>query len=109
MSEANLTPHDEAILQIIRDSGLTFPWLDDQAILDQVSPIAQEWILMQLVTKHLSQEDQELYRDAYITAPDVFDTFEFLDEKIPQIEYKIDTYFEEWSQKFRTDLQSTLA
>ena len=71
------------ILEHIRSTGLTFPGLDDQAVLDRVVPVAQEWVLMQIVTHHMSVDDQTLFRDSYISAPDIFDPVEYCEDILP--------------------------
>lgn len=60
---------------------------------------------MQIVTNHLDKDDQELFRDSYASAPDVFDPVEFLSDTIPEFDELIETYFEEWISDFKKNLQ----
>jgi hypothetical protein len=92
------------ILAIIASKWLTFPGLDNQAILDRVVPIAEESIMMRLVGEQLSPDDQVLFRDAYLSAPDVFDPVEFLMDMIPEFDTLVDRYFDEWCNTFQQGL-----
>jgi hypothetical protein len=92
------------ILAIIASKWLTFPGLDDQAVLDRVVPIAEESIMMRLVSEQLSPDDQVLFRDAYLSAPDVFDPVEFLMDMIPEFDTLVERYFGEWCDTFQRGL-----
>lgn len=92
------------ILAIIANKWLTFPGLDDQAILDRVVPIAEESIMMRLVSEQLSPDDQVLFRDSYLSAPDVFDPVEFLMDMIPEFDTLVERYFDEWLDGFSANL-----
>ena len=89
------------ILSSITSRWITFPGLDDQAILDRVLPIAEEWVMMQIVEHHLSLEDQVLFRDAYLSAPDVFDAGEFLSDTLWDIEPLVEKYSDIWIEDFQ--------
>ena len=92
------------ILDKIHSAGLVFPGLDDQAILDQIVPVAEEWVMMQIVTRHLSTDDQVLFRDAYMSAPDIFDPVEFLSDILPDLDALTERYFHNWLEDFRSQL-----
>lgn len=89
------------ILDKIHHAGLSFPGLDDQAILDRVLPTAEEWVVTQIVSHHLSEDDQVLFRDSYASAPDIFDPVEFLSDLIPDFDTLVDQYFEQWIDNFK--------
>lgn len=92
------------ILTIIQTAWLSFPGLDDQAILDRVIPVAEEYTLTRILTHHLSTDDQALFRDAYLSAPDVFDPIEFLSDTLPDLDTLIERYFRAWLQDFQKTL-----
>jgi hypothetical protein len=52
----------------------------------------------------LSQEDKDLFRDAYLSAPDIFDTDEFLSERITNYDNEVDKYFKIWLNDFKNSL-----
>ncbi len=92
------------ILAHIQSAGLEFPGLDERTILDKVIPVAQEWVMMQIVTNHLSVDDQALFRDSYISAPDIFDPVEFLSDILPNLEELTQQYFQIWLKDFQAKL-----
>lgn len=92
------------ILGYIQEKWLVFPGLDDQAVLNQVLPVAEEWIMMQIVTRHLSLDDQVIFRDAYLSAPDIFDPIEFLSDILPDFDNLVNTYFDMWLAEFGNSL-----
>ncbi len=93
------------ILWVIRDRWLIFPGLDDTAILEQVVPVAEDAIVTRIVTDHLSEEDQKLFRDAYLSGPDIFDPVEFLTDTVPDFDTLVDQYFDLWLDWFYKNLQ----
>lgn len=82
------------------------PGIDDQAILDQIVPIAEEWVLMKIVESHLSSDDQALFRDAYLSAPDVFDAVEFLSDSIVNLDSLLEQYGTMWFDNFNKNLNN---
>jgi hypothetical protein len=92
------------ILSSIESRGLSFPGLDQEAILDQIVPIAEEYIMMQMVTHDLSADDQVLWWDSYLSGPDVFDPVEFLIDSIPEFDARVDHYFDLWLSDFTWQL-----
>ena len=94
------------ILSVISKKGLIFPGISQETVLDKIVPIAEEWILMQIVTKHLSPDDQILFRDSYISAPDIFDSSEFLSDILPDLDALIEEYFEVWLDDFQKGLHT---
>lgn len=93
------------ILATIQSKWLTFTGLDDTAILEQIVPVAEDTIVTQIVTEHLSTDNQALFRDAYMSGPDVFDPIEFLMDMVPDFDSLVDTYFEEWLSDFNKNLK----
>jgi hypothetical protein len=59
---------------------------------------------MRLVSEQLSPDDQALWRDAYLSAPDVFDPMEFLMDMIPEFDMLIEQYFDDWCDTFQQGL-----
>lgn len=90
----------ERILEKIQSRELIFPGLDDKAILNQILPIAEEWTLLRIISHHLSVDDQVLFRDSYMSAPDIFDPVEFLSDILPELDNLIDRYFDIWLIEF---------
>ena len=86
--------------------GLIFPDISQETVLAQIVPIAEEWILMHIVTKHLSPDDQILFRDSYMSGPDIFDSSEFLSDILPDLDLLIDEYFEVWLDVFQKQLHT---
>lgn len=104
MLPQSISPFHTRILQEIKSSGLEFPGLDDQAILARVVPTAEDWIIMQIVTHHLSTEDQVFFRDAIVHSSDIFDPAEFLFDTLPDFDALVDSYFEKWISNFSKNL-----
>lgn len=61
--------------------------------------------MTRIVTDHLSPEDQTLFRDAYLSGPDVFDPIEFLMDRVPDFDMLVDRYFDRWLEGFDADLR----
>jgi hypothetical protein len=99
-----LESRQSRILTVVRQAGLKFPGFDDTAILDRLVPSAENWILMKIVSGHLSIEDQKLFRDAQMSAPDIFDPVEFLSDILPEYDALVETYFEAWIADFQKNL-----
>jgi hypothetical protein len=59
---------------------------------------------MSIVTNCLQAEDQAFFRDAYLSAPDVFDPVEFLSDTLPDFDARVEEYFEKWISDFRSNL-----
>ncbi len=95
------------ILSIIKKKKLVFPGMSQEAILNQIVPIAEEWVLMQIVTDHLWIDDQMLFRDCYRSWPDVFDSSEFLLDILPDLDLLIEQYFEIWLNDFQKQLHNS--
>ena len=59
---------------------------------------------MQIVTDHLTVADQILFRDAYESAPDVFDPGEFLSDSVPDIDVLVEHYTSIWLKDFQNNI-----
>lgn len=94
----------DKILHNIQSWWLIFPGFDTQAVLNQILPIAEEWIMMKVIANHLPSDDQALFRDAYLSAPDIFDPVEFLNEILPDLDILVDQYFDLWLIEFNKKL-----
>ena len=103
LSSIHTSFHDRVLAEI-KQAGLEFPGLDDQAILDRVIPTAEDWVTMQIVTNHLPTQEQVLFRDAYMSAPDVFDSVEFLADALPDFDELVEVYFTKWLAEFADSL-----
>lgn len=94
----------DRILETLQVQSISFPGLDNQAILEQVLPTAEEYVTMKIVTSDLSLDDQSLFRDALQSAPDIFDPGEFLEEALPNFEALQEKYFKIWLSDFTKNL-----
>jgi hypothetical protein len=52
----------------------------------------------------LSKDDRDLFRDAYMSAPDIFDADEFLSERVSDYDNQVDIYFDKWLNNFQNSL-----
>jgi len=86
----------------IKTSWLTFDWIDEEVIIDKTLASAEEYVLTNIINDLLSKDDKELFRDAYLSAPDIFDVDEFLSERISNYDMEVDKYFDKWIKMFKT-------
>ncbi len=92
------------IQEAIQSSWLQFPWINEEIIIEKTLASAEEYVLTNIAADLLSQEDKDLFRDAYLSAPDIFDTDEFLSERITNYDNEVDKYFKIWLNDFKNSL-----
>jgi len=94
----------QKIKDCILSKWLEFPWIDKDIIIDKMLSGAEEYVLINIASDILKKEDKELFRDAYLSAPDIFDADEFLSERIGNYDKYVDRYFDYWLEKFKKNL-----
>jgi hypothetical protein len=65
---------------------------------------AEEFILTNIASDLLSKDDKDLFKDAYLSAPDIFDADEFLSERVENYDKQVDLYFNKWLNNFQNSL-----
>lgn len=93
------------IANLLRSRGFAAGGIDGEAWSDQILPVAEEHIVLDLLNRHCSNDDRELFRDSYLSAPDIFDPMEFLRNRIPSFEARFDESFDEWFDGFSSKLK----
>ena len=94
----------EKINECIVSKWLTFPWIEKDVILNKVLASAEEYVLTNIASDLLSKDDRDLFRDSYLSAPDIFDADEFLSERISDYDNQVELYFDKWLKIFRESL-----
>ena len=84
--------------------GMSFPGMDRQLVVGRILASAEEFVLSNIAADLLSQDDKALFRDCYLSAPDIFDVDEFLAERVPNYDTEVDRYFAQWLTSFRQSL-----
>lgn len=94
----------QKIHDTFRSSWLQFPWIDEDIIIEKTLASAEEYVLSNIASDLLSSDDKQLFRDAYMSAPDIFDADEFLSENVQNYDREVDKYFEKWLENFKKSL-----
>jgi hypothetical protein len=94
----------QKIQSAIKNSWLQFPWIEEEVIVEKTLASAEEFVLSNIAADLLSRDDQDLFRDAYLSAPDIFDADEFLSERISNYDTQVHIYFENWLINFKKSL-----
>ncbi|MDD5769542.1 MAG: hypothetical protein PHE25_01120 [Candidatus Gracilibacteria bacterium] len=94
----------QKIQDCIKTAGLTFPGIDENVIIDKTLASAEEYVLTNIAADLLSREDKNLFRDAIMFDPDMFDADEFLSTRVPNYDMEVDKYFDVWLEDFKNNL-----
>lgn len=92
------------ITEVISAKWLTFQWMDQDTVINKLLSSAEEYVITTIASELLSKEDRDLFRDAYLSAPDIFDADEFLSERVNDYDKEVDKYFDKWLEKFTQSL-----
>lgn len=94
----------QKIKSILVSKWIDFPGIDDDTIVAKTLASAEEYVLSKIAVDLLSKDDRDLFRDAYLSAPDIFDADEFLSERVENYDKQVDLYFEQWLDSFKNSL-----
>lgn len=94
----------QKISESIESRWLIFPWIDQEIVIQKVLSSAEEYVLTNIASDLLSKDDKDLFRDAYLSAPDIFDADEFLSQRITNYDNEVDKYFDKWLEIFNNSL-----
>lgn len=94
----------QKINECIESRWLIFPWIDQEIVIQKVLSSAEEYVLTNIASDLLSKDDKDLFRDAYLSAPDIFDADEFLSQRITNYDNEVDKYFDKWLKIFNNSL-----
>lgn len=93
----------QKIQETFAEANFTFPWIDEEVMIERTLASAEEYVISNIAVDLLSKEDRELFRDAYLSAPDIFDADEFLSEYVPNYDNEVDKYFDKWLENFKNN------
>lgn len=91
----------QKIQEIFAEANLTFPWIDETVMIERTLASAEEYVLSSIASELLSKEDKDLFRDAYLSAPVIFDADEFLSERVSNYDNEVDKYFDKWLENLK--------
>ena len=94
----------EKILKCMDEANLEFPGIDKDVIVDKTLASAEEYVLSNIAVDLLSEDDKSLFRDCFLSAPEIFDADEFLSERVPDYDIQVDKYFDKWLEMFKNNL-----
>lgn len=96
--------YKDKISKCIRSKWLYLSKNYQDQFIDDLYLNANEYVISNIASDLLKKDDLELFRDSFLSAPEIFDADEFLSMKIKDYNKKFDLYFEKWLDWFSKNL-----